>query len=229
MITLSQIKDDILGIASSGSNPNEFKIPDEQIYYWIAQVRATLIGQSLAKKDDLNDIWLQQINCMELEEADESECCLAPSGCYVLKTVEKVPNTIDTWKSNWIVNVTTPGGEEISKSNQFSNKYQKYNKYTGKTKYFYLKNGYIYIVNDTMLEYINVQGLFEDPSELQNFSSCESDQCFYPETSPYPISSNMSSQITDIVIKTKVIPYMQFPADLSNNANNDTQNTPLKK
>jgi len=96
MVTLNQIVDDIRAIASSGSNPDNFKIPNEQIQYWIKQTRAMLIGQSLAKKDDLNDTWLQQINCMELETADESECCLAPSNCYVLKTVEQIPATIAT-------------------------------------------------------------------------------------------------------------------------------------
>lgn len=224
MITLQEITDDIRAIASSGSNPNEFRIPDEQIYYWISQVRAMLIGQSLAKLDDLNDTWLQQINCMALELADESECCLAPSGCYVLKTVDQLPNTIDTWRANWIVGITTPLGDTISKSNQFANKYQKYNKYTGKTRYFYLKNNYIYIVNDVMLEMINVQALFEDPLELSAFVSCEGDTCFKP-TSAYPVSANMSSQIVDIIIKTKVMPLMSFPIDNDNDGNNDTQSS----
>jgi len=165
MISLQNIIDDIRAIASSGSNPNEFRIPDEQIAFWVSQVRATLIGQSLAKKDDLNDTWLQTISCFELELADATECCLAPSDCYVLKTVNKLPATIDTWKANWIVSVTTADGVPISKSNRFSNRYQQYNKYTGTTRYYYLKNDYIYIVNDTLLTYINVTALFQDPME----------------------------------------------------------------
>lgn len=226
-ITLQKIIDDIRAIASSGSNPNEFKIPDEEIAYWVTQVRATLIAQSLAKKDDLNDTWLQTISCMKLEQADESECCLAPSNCYVLKTVDKLPNTIDTWKANWIVSVITPYGNLISKSNRFANKYQKYNKYTGNKRYYYLKNNYIYIVNDQLLDYINVTALFEDPTELNNFVTCSNESCFDYE-SDYPISANMTGQLTDIIIKTKVIPFMQFPADNENNANNDVSQVPKK-
>jgi len=227
--TLDQITDDIIGIATSGSNPDNFKIPREQIYYWIAQIRAMLIGQSLAKKDDLNDSWLQQINCVLLESADESECCLAPSGCYVLKTVEQIPNTIDTWKNNWIVSVTTAYGDQIPKSTQFSNRYQKYNKYTGNKRYYYLKNNYIYIVNDIMLEYINVQGLFEDPADLDTFVSCEGDTCFNSNTSVYPISANMSSMITDIILKTKVMPLLlQFKPDDKNDGANLMQETVKK-
>lgn len=222
MITLREITDDIRAIASSGSNPDNFKIPDEQIWYWINQTRAMLINQSLLKKDDLNDTWLQQINCMALEPADESECCLAPSGCYVLKTVKKIPPTIDTWKPNWIVSVTTAFGDQIPKSNQFSNRYQKYNKYTGNKKYYYLKNDYIYVVNNEDLSIINVQALFEDPMELANFPTCEGGVCF-STNSAYPASANMSSQITDIIIKTKVMPFMTFIPDDKNDGANLTQ------
>lgn len=226
-VTLQQIIDDVRAIASSGSNPNEFKIPDEEIAYWVAQVRAMLISQSLAKRDDLNDTWLQTISCMELEQADESECCLAPSSCYVLKTVKQLPATVDTWRANWIVSVTTAVGEPISKSNRFANRYQKYNKFTGTTRYYYLKNNYIYIVNDQLLDYINVTALFENPTDLSDYVTCENDSCFTYESN-YPISANMTSQLTDIIIKTKVIPFMQFPADNENNGNNDVQQQPRK-
>lgn len=226
MVTLAQIIDDIRGIVSSGSNPNEFKIPDEQIAFWVNQCRATLIGQSLAKKDDLNDTWLQYINCLMLEQADASECCLYDSDCIVLRTVKKIPSTIDTWKSNWIVSVTTPDGSIISKSNQFSNRYQKYNKYTGSTMYFYVKNDYIYIINSLTLDFINVIGLFQDPLELSGYNNCEGDLCFTFD-SQYPCSLNMASQITDIVVKTKALPLIQqFKPDDKNdgrNVNDDKQ------
>lgn len=227
MITLQEITDDVRAIASSGSNADNFKIPDEQIFYWITQARAALIGQSLAKRDDLNDTWLQQINCMALELADESECCLAPSGCYVLKTVKQLPATIDTWRANWIVGVTTALGDQVPKSNQFANRYQKYNKYTGNKRWFYLKNNYIYIINDVMLDYINVQALFEDPLELANFTSCDGAACFDP-SSAYPISANMSAQIVDIIIKTRVTPFLSFPEDRQNDGNNSDSSLPKR-
>lgn len=224
IITQKLLADDVLAIASSGSNPNEFKIPEEQIYWWIDELRAVLISQSLAKKDDVNDTWLQTISCMELEQVDEADCCLVDTGCYILKTKLPLPQTIDTWKPNWIVSVTTAAGELISKSTQFSNKYQQYSKYTGNKRSYFLKNNYIYIVNDQNLQYINVIGLFQSPSELANYITCEEESCFTPN-SQYPISANMANQIVDIIIKTKVIPFMQFPADNKNDANNDLNQT----
>ena len=124
-ITAQHLIADIRGIASSGGNPNEFKITDRQILYWVEQTRSLLISQSLAKKDDINDSWIQYIDCVELEQVDASTCCLVDTDCYVLRSKERIPSTIDTWKDNWIVSVTTIDGNMIPKSNPFKSKYQK--------------------------------------------------------------------------------------------------------
>jgi hypothetical protein len=58
--------------------------------------------------------------------------------------------------------------------------------------------------------------------ELTNFPTCEGEVCFNAY-SAYPVSANMSSQITDIIIKTKVMPFMQFTPDDKNDGANLTQ------
>ncbi len=220
-ITANHLIYDVLEIASSGGNPNEFKISNEQILYWIEQTRSMLISQSLGKKDDINDSWIQYINCVELEQVDASTCCLADTGCYILKSVQPIPSTIDTWKDNWIVSVTTIDGSSISKSNPIRQKYQKYNKYTSTSRGWYLKDDYLYIINDQVLTYVSVAGLFEFPSELANFTSCEGEACWSLD-SPYPISLSLATQVTDIIVKTKVNPFMAYPMDNSNNMSGAT-------
>jgi len=220
-ITAQHLIADIRGIASSGGNPNEFKITDRQILYWVEQTRSLLISQSLAKKDDINDSWIQYIDCVELEQVDASTCCLVDTDCYVLRSKERIPSTIDTWKDNWIVSVTTIDGNMIPKSNPFKSKYQKYNKYTHSDRGWYLKDDYLYVINDQLLTYVSVAGLFEFPSDLANFTSCEGTACWSYDSN-YPISMSLATQVTDIVIKTKVNPFMNFPMDNSNNANNAT-------
>jgi hypothetical protein len=220
-ITANHLIYDIVEIASSGGNPNEFKITNEQVLYWIEQVRSQLISQSLAKKDDINDSWIQYIPCVELEQVDSSECCAADSGCYVLRSKKKLPSTIDTWKDNWIVSVSTMDGTLISKSNPLKSRYQRHNKYTGKTKTWYVKDDYLYIINEDFLELVEVAGLFETPSDLKRFTDCSGDLCF-TEDSPYPISLTLATQVTDIIIKTKVAPFMQFDMDNNNDSSGAT-------
>lgn len=220
MITANHLIYDIENIATSGGLPNEFKITHEQILYWIEEVRSMLIAQSLAKGDDINDSFVQYIDCVELEQADAAECCLAPTGCYVLKSIQQIPGTIDTWEDNNIVSVTTADGEVIPKSNPLKSRYQKYNKYTKKTRSWYLKDDYLYIVNDQQLQYVTVAGIFESPSELANFRAC--DGSCWTRDSKYPITLGLATQITDIILKTKVNPFMQYPQDTTNDAASTT-------
>ena len=63
-----------------------------------------------------------------------------------------------------------------------------------------------------MLSYINVTGLFQDPLDLEDYTACDG-TCFTAD-SPYPVSSNMASTITDIIIKTKMAVLLQ--SSLSN-------------
>jgi len=218
MITAAHLIYDIQTIASSGSLPNEFNITEEQILYWVEQTRSNLIAQGLAKGDDINDSFIQYINCLELEQIDDSECCYAPSGCYVLRSIKQLPATIDTWEDNMIVSVSTMDGTSIPKSNPLKSKYQKYNKRTSRARSWFIKNDYLYIVNDILLQYVNVAGIFESPSDLSNFVSCDGDSC-WTRDSKYPITLGLATMITDIIIKTKVTPFITFPADNTNNAN----------
>lgn len=209
---------DILEIASSGGLASEFTISEEQIGEWVDQTRAQLISQKLNKKDDIHDSWVQTINCLELTSVDSSECCDVDSGCYILRSNLRLPNTIDFWKDNSIISVITAGGDIISKSNFLKSKYQKYNKFTKNIRSWYLKDGYLYIINDTFLELVSVNALFERPADLSAFVNCSGETCF-TNNSIYPITINMASQITDIVVKTKVMPFLGFPNDSTNNGN----------
>ena len=86
----------------------------------------------------------------------------------------------------------------------------------------YLKNDYIYIINSDFLSKINVVGIWDTPSDLLDYVNCSGDTCFHLDD-PYPCNQKMASVITDTVIKTKILPYIQMPKDDTNNANNDFQ------
>lgn len=219
MLSLNKIIADIRNIATSGSNPIEFKIEEKQIEFWINEVRSTLISQAISKRQDISDTWVQIISCLDLELADQSECCIVDTGCYVLKSVQKIPDTIETWMDNTILKVTKPDGTIISKSNPFRSRYSSYAKYTKNKPEWYLRNGYLYVINETFLEKVNVWGVFENPADLFNFTSCNGGSCFNYEDE-YPCSLKMAEQITDIVLKTRVYPFLQLPADNRNDAAN---------
>ena len=216
----NSIISDIRNIASSGSNPIEYKIEDSQILFWVNETRSMLISQALKARQDISDTWVQVITCLSLDQVDKSECCLVNTNCFVLRTRVKLPRTIETSYDNTIIRVTKPDGTIIPKRTAFSSLYNSYSKYAKDKAYWYLKDDYIYVVNEDLLETINVWGLFENPSELSTFVACSGTPCFSLESS-YPCSLKMASDITNIVIKTKVYPYLQLPADNRNDGVNN--------
>ncbi len=212
---------DVLEIASSGGLPNEQTISEELALYWIEQARAILIAQKLNKRDDIHDSWTSHINCLEMEQVDASLCCLAPSDCKVLRSVLQLPSTIDTWKDNLIISVKTMDGTSISKSNPIKQRYQQYNKYTRNDRSWCIIDNYLYIINDPYLEKVNVDLIVEFPSDLKRFVNCEGESC-WTINSNYPVTLSLASEITNIVIATKVKPFLGMSNDTSNNANSVT-------
>lgn len=220
MPTLNQLVSDQRNIADSGENNYSFRIADTQIAYWNHEIRAMLIAQDITKRKDISDVWVQVISCVELEQVDKSECCLITTNCYVLRSKIKIPTTIETYGDNLILRVTTPTGDIISKSNPFEVKYNKYNKYTSKKANWYLEKGYIYISSETLLETINIYGVFDNPEELSSFTKCGS--CFSWDDE-YPVSLKMANDMTNIILNTKILPMLRLPQDTTNNSISDNQ------
>lgn len=219
MITANHLISDIRQIATSGGNSDDFKVSDRQILYWVNEIRSMLISQAIDKRADIADVWLQSITCFEMELADISDCCEVATGCYGLKSVSQVPTTIGD--DELIIGVYTIDGEVIDELTRQRSRYSKYNKFTKAKAGWFIKDGYLYIVNNTMLEMVTLSGIWEDPSDLAAFISCADQPCWSFD-SDYPVSLKMASMITDIVIKTKIQPMMNFPLDNSNNASGAT-------
>ncbi len=209
----------ILEFASSGTLSNELNVTYELGRNWLEEIRSILIGQSLNKRDMINDSFIQYF-CVDLEQVDSSDCCGETTGCYLLKSTQRLPSSIDTFIDNWIVSVTTIGGQQISKSNPIKQRYQKFSKYSGNNMIYWIKDDFLYIKNTQFLDKVSVSELCEHPSDVARFN-CSDTICF-DENSEYPISMSLGSQCIDIIIKTKLMPFLQAPADSSNNANSDT-------
>jgi len=219
-VTYNTIRSDLRNLATSGSNPIDFRIEDSQIDYWIDQVRSDLIAKDIQKRKDLSNSWIQTISCLDLIQVDKSECCEIETDCVILRTEEKLPKTIETNAENTIIRVTTNSGNLISRISEFESKYEGHSKYTTNKPKWFEKNGYIYVINSDFINKINVDGIFENPSDLARFTSCSGSTCF-DINSDYPCSMRMASTITDIVLKTKIFPYLQIPQDNTNDASNN--------
>lgn len=220
-ITLNHLLYQIIEFASSGSLPNDFDITPELATQWVDEVRAVVIGQSLNKKDMINDSVIQYF-CVDLEQKDSSECCGETTGCYLLRSKQRLPSTIDTYLDNWLVSVTTIGGEVITKSNPVRQRWSQYNKYTKTQRCWWIKDDYLFIKNDQFLDKVSASGILEHPLDVCRFT-CDDEPCMNAD-SDYPVSLTIANQIVDIIIKTKIQPYLAFPQDNSHDNSNIRKN-----
>jgi hypothetical protein len=85
---------DIREMATSGSDPINFRIEDSQIAMWCDQIRSKLAAQDIAKRKSISTVLLQTIPCQTLIQVDRSECCNISTGCKVLRTENQLPRTI---------------------------------------------------------------------------------------------------------------------------------------
>ena len=53
---------------------------------------------------------------------------------------------------------------------------------------------YLYIYNADSMKYVNVRGIFEDPTDLKNFN-CDSSLC-WDDDAPFPMPMDMVQAIT---------------------------------
>ncbi len=221
MSTGSHLIAEIREIASSSANGDDFKASDELILHWCNQVRATLISQAIEKRNDILDIWIQTISCLELELVNSSECCDFETDCYILRSVKELPITVETSSKNMIIGVYTLDNQALDELSLQKARYAKYTKYSSAKIGWYIKNSRLYIVNDTLLEKVTVAGIWDDPSELGNYISCDNQSCWSIDSN-YPASLKMIESIIDIVIETKVKKLLNFPMDSVNDASGAT-------
>jgi hypothetical protein len=220
-MTKKEIIYQILMTSESGLISNDNTLSYELVSEWVDEFRALLIGQELSKNASfLNDTYMQNI-CVDLTQVDSSLClCDVQSGCYILKSTQKIPSTIDSYLPNNINSVVTPLGKTISETNIVKQRYNKYNKYTNNASQWYLQDNYLYIINEDLLETVNITGIFENPEDVSKFT-CAGKPCF-TDDSEYPVSSAMVTMIMDIIIEKRVKPFYQSFSDISNDANSQT-------
>lgn len=224
MASLNQLIYDIKNIISGGVQSDDITISDRQVAFWINQTRATLIGQLLSDGKSIPDALIQHLECVELHCVDAAECCEIETCERVLRSTQKIPESIGRNNRNTILSVSSPDKTVgFTETNYFRQRTNKHNKYTGKRPRWFIKNNYLYLTNTKELEYVSLSGIFEDPTEAALFTTCEGKPCFTWD-SEYPITGRIATVTTSMILKERVGLMASAPNDETNNANGNIQN-----
>jgi hypothetical protein len=228
MPSLREMVYDIKNIAYGGVQSDDNRISDLQVAYWIRQTRAVLVNQQLANRSKIDTSLIQHLNYVEFEQVDPAGITGLDSGYKVMKSTKPIPQTIQRFGKNTIIAVESlDGSTGYSETNYFRRKYNKYNKYTGLEARWYIQEGYMYLINNFLVDKLRVSGIFENPEEAVNFKINTGEASFSWDEN-YPVTSVMANAITSIVLQQKMGVTRQMPNDETNDGD-DTQNPPAQQ
>lgn len=152
----------IKNILSHGSSSDDFSYSNNLILHYLEVARAKLIKEKADKYQYISELSFQSL-CMDLHLDTFHNCCVGPTDCKVLKTVEKVPTTLN---SRWgdLLKVMTLDGTVIPKASKTESNLSQFSLVKTSPVSYYVYDGCIVINNNTSLSKIIVNGIFNTPS-----------------------------------------------------------------
>lgn len=221
MATLNQISMDLINIVRGGLSSDDELISQRQIKFWIHNTRAQLITQEINKHRSISDNIIQDLGCINVSATDASLCCNVPVGCTITRTDVPIPNTIATSVRDLLTRV---GPVDISAPSYTLVPYQRAawigrGRWTKKYHFAFLHKNYVYIVGpkSDFFKKVNIQGVFENPTDVKAFNTCTNMPC-YSDDSEYPISVNHIETMKQIILKNNFKIEAVAPTDVAGDA-----------
>lgn len=209
----------IRNIISKGAASKDLRISDRLIGHFLNISRATLIDKF---PSDIN--W--QTICMKLSSTTMSDICpdcVLPEGCNtVLKSIDPIPALIgkDNMKS---LTVRLIDGTILGKKNLTNNKYSGYSLAVNsfEKQGWFIYNQYLYVISSENIPVVFVDGLFADPSKINEYTPCKesnSSNSICSESSLiYPVDVKSISSIYELTLRLLSQAY-RFGEDTTNDA-----------
>lgn len=189
MISLKQIADHIAGLIKQPYNI----VLKEQVKFTINYYRAEFIKNTSERRT--LDRKLYQSYVDDLILVDAADNCLVELGCEILKTKRPIPDTIITTNVGFKFLGSLGRRKHYIYTDEELIPKTQHNTFTSKSVRYFKKNGHVYIVGNTKLEYVEIDDLFVNPYEVK---SCTG-ECL-TDDKPYPIPADMLRAIVNGIV-----------------------------
>jgi len=227
---------DLFSQLDEALNINSSESVFTDLYYTdlINEQRSLWIRNEYNKNRSIDPNVQQTIGDLELEQVDPTLCCVTiPGTCKVLRSVVKLPNSIEFY--NW-KGITSVGPVDISKKRFTMIDYARVpyigeGRVTKNNVYVFLYEEYLYVVSRdvqiTNLRHVNVRGLWEDPTQLKDFCTCKGAACWSPDDS-YPMNLWMWAYVKNVLVQ-QLLQKKTLPLDDSNDSKDEELNGQSRK
>lgn len=198
------------------SRPDDINISDRQIAFMIDYLREKLLVQHLTSRRSISGNIRQDLGNLELEKVQQVP--------HLFKTKVKIPQPIELNNQDLITYVGPYNKENCYTIKTKANaRWSHYNKYTANEPMAYYDRGYVFIHNcdNPNLRYINIEGVFLHPDEVNKFTLPDGTKSYTPDVDNYPLSGRFVDMINQLIKKQELGEFLQLAENTTNNA--DTQ------
>jgi hypothetical protein len=223
----SEIIFNIKNLLARGIQSDDEELKDTQIAFITNYYRAKLLRQEAERHaNKLSTEKGQDLGKVSIIQADPHECCEIDLDC-ILRTEKPIPTTLELIRNkHGLTFVGTYGGGAFQETSFNRAQFDKYAPFTSKKPKWFFKNGYIYFLNAPgMLQYVNIQGHFEDPQEANQFRTCDcplnEEACSLGYDYDYPLSLHQVDTLVKMIMESEMRIATVLPPDIDNNANDD--------
>ena len=202
---IGQVIERVQSLYSKGAASDDTRLEPRLIYNKIISTRAMLLSQISNKRQRIDDMSYQTLNCIELVPTNvyPESCIPRPSGCITLKSKYPIPNIVSGHNGLLVSYVTNLDGTGIYNRLNFSRvKYRLGARYT-KNHYNFIigDDSYLYVTSNSSGRLVNMRAVAEDPFEFTQFKSyCDEYNC--PEcVTPMEIDIHLSAKNVDTLVQ----------------------------
>lgn len=221
-MTLKEIVYNIQNLLSKGHQTDDNKLSDRQVAFIVDYMRAYLLKQDREKDKHYDRDIFQNLSPIKMTPVPETDNCFLNNDCVVLKSNIKLPKYIK------LLSVKTLKGVPIEKSNWSRVYWNQYEKFTSNRVVYFIKDGYLYVTNLKGIVFVQMFGLFENPTTVLINNKYLCDQCpdcgdcgNCPEDyldMEYPISSELLHRMIGLLKNNELNILLSVPQDTLNNA-----------
>lgn len=186
-----------------------FSVPiQEQLKVILNYKRADWFQKVVEKNPGQRKFYLKDIS-VELERVDKAECPVEVD-CTVLRTVEQIPAPLRTTYTlfDYVGDPDKSDGYTYTTPEQLITMLKYGSKYTqDRPRYFYI-NGYVYVYNESDLEFLNIRGLWPDVRQLAPFKCDNGTTPCYTDDDQWEIPDDIINTMMQDVIKNELRLYL---------------------
>lgn len=221
MATIGELVLRVQNLYSRGAASDDSHLSNRLIYSKMKSARAFILDRH-ERQMNVKNLY-EYLDCVSLIEVSKYECeCLDLYACeHLWRSEYELPKLFQFSYGHELnvfnIKIGTKKYTEIP-YHRIRNSHAR--KYPTAVSYFFVKNNYLYFLDEDMPEVVTAQGVFEDEEEVLKFNGiCNQSsqkQCESILEQEFKIETKFIEPMLELVIKELVLLFSQMPEDKTN-------------